>query len=86
MVAAETAELVRRLAGGDPAALTELYDRLAGLVHGLALRVLQEEEGLKISSARVSASALLGIESTKIVVHGLHDIGAAIAMRGGGLG
>jgi RNA polymerase sigma-70 factor (ECF subfamily) len=42
VVAAETEELVRRLAGGDPAALAELYDRLAGLVHALALRVLQD--------------------------------------------
>jgi RNA polymerase sigma-70 factor (ECF subfamily) len=34
--------LFRRLASGEPAALGELYDAYAGLVHGLALRILRE--------------------------------------------
>ncbi|MDT3399322.1 sigma-70 family RNA polymerase sigma factor [Streptomyces sp. B1866] len=34
----------QRLARGEAAALGELYDRCAALVHGLALRVLEEEE------------------------------------------
>jgi RNA polymerase sigma-70 factor (ECF subfamily) len=34
--------LLQRMAGGNAAALGELYDRFAGLVHGLALRILRE--------------------------------------------
>jgi len=33
--------LLDRLAGGDHAALAEVYDRYAGLVNGLALRILR---------------------------------------------
>jgi RNA polymerase sigma-70 factor (ECF subfamily) len=33
--------LVQRLTSGDPAALGEFYDRYAGLVNGLALRILR---------------------------------------------
>ncbi len=36
-----TSKLVREIAGGDPGALGTLYDRYAGLVHGLALRTLR---------------------------------------------
>lgn len=35
-------ELVRRLAGGDQAALAEFYDLFAGLVNALALRILRD--------------------------------------------
>jgi RNA polymerase sigma-70 factor (ECF subfamily) len=34
--------LVRRLAEGDHAALADFYDRYAGLVNGLALRILRD--------------------------------------------
>ena len=34
--------LLRRLARGEQAALGEIYDLYAGLVHGLALRVLRD--------------------------------------------
>jgi len=34
--------LLRRAAEGDHAALGELYDRYAGLAHGLALRILRD--------------------------------------------
>jgi RNA polymerase sigma-70 factor (ECF subfamily) len=34
--------LLRRLAGGDKAALGDLYDLYAGVVHGLALRILRD--------------------------------------------
>src|SRR4051812_34487648 len=34
--------LLRRLGLGEHAALAELYDRYAGLVHGLALRILRD--------------------------------------------
>jgi RNA polymerase sigma-70 factor (ECF subfamily) len=34
--------LLRRLARGEHAALAEVYDRYAGLVHGLALRILRD--------------------------------------------
>jgi RNA polymerase sigma factor (sigma-70 family) len=36
-------ELAARLVAGDPTALTEIYDRYAGLVYGLARRVLCDE-------------------------------------------
>ena len=35
-------EILRRLAAGDRHALGELYDRYAGLVNGLALRILRD--------------------------------------------
>ena len=41
MPAPDTPGLLRRLTGGDAAALGELYDRYAGLVNGLALRILR---------------------------------------------
>lgn len=34
--------MLRRLTGGDPAALGEFYDLYAGLVNGLALRILRD--------------------------------------------
>src|SRR5262245_33088317 len=34
--------LLRRLAGGEQGALAEVYDRYAGMVHGLALRILRD--------------------------------------------
>jgi RNA polymerase sigma-70 factor, ECF subfamily len=34
--------LLRRLAHGEHAALAEVYDRYAGMVHGLALRILRD--------------------------------------------
>ena len=34
--------LLRRLARGEHAALAEVYDRYAGMVHGLALRILRD--------------------------------------------
>ena len=36
------ADLLERVAQGDHAAFAELYDRYAGLVHALALRILRE--------------------------------------------
>jgi RNA polymerase sigma-70 factor (ECF subfamily) len=36
-----TEALLQRLTGGDPAALGEFYDLYAGLVNGLALRILR---------------------------------------------
>ncbi|HVQ31974.1 MAG TPA: sigma-70 family RNA polymerase sigma factor [Vicinamibacteria bacterium] len=41
MPAPDAQSLLRRLTGGDAAALGELYDRFAGLVNGLALRILR---------------------------------------------
>ena len=41
MPAPEAQGLLRRLTGGDAAALGEFYDRYAGLVNGLALRILR---------------------------------------------
>jgi len=41
MSAPEAESLLRRLTGGDAAALGEFYDRYAGLVNGLALRILR---------------------------------------------
>lgn len=37
-------KMQQRLARGEAAALGELYDRFASLVHGLAYRVLDDEE------------------------------------------
>jgi DNA-directed RNA polymerase specialized sigma24 family protein len=34
--------LINRLAQGDPSALGEIYDRYAGIVHALALRMLRD--------------------------------------------
>jgi RNA polymerase sigma-70 factor, ECF subfamily len=41
MAASPTSALLDRLAAGDHAALGEVYDRYAGLVNGLALRILR---------------------------------------------
>jgi RNA polymerase sigma-70 factor (ECF subfamily) len=41
MAAAPIDALIGRLAGGDHAALAEVYDRYSGLVNGLALRILR---------------------------------------------
>jgi RNA polymerase sigma-70 factor (ECF subfamily) len=41
MPAANTQALLQRLTGGDAAALGEFYDLYAGLVNGLALRILR---------------------------------------------
>jgi RNA polymerase sigma-70 factor (ECF subfamily) len=41
MQASSTDGLVERLSSGNPSALGELYDRYAGLVNGLALRILR---------------------------------------------
>ncbi len=35
-------ELMQRIAGGDAAALAAFYDRHAGLVQGLCLRILRD--------------------------------------------
>jgi RNA polymerase sigma-70 factor (ECF subfamily) len=37
-------ELIRRVQGGDAAALTELYDRYAGYVFAIAIRILGDRE------------------------------------------
>jgi RNA polymerase sigma-70 factor, ECF subfamily len=42
MTAAPPEAILRRVAAGDHAALGELYDRYAGLAHGLALRILRD--------------------------------------------
>lgn len=42
MTEAPEEALLRRVAAGDHAALGELYDRYAGLAHGLALRILRD--------------------------------------------
>ena len=42
MAAAQAASLIRRLTRGDHAALGEFYDLYAGLVNGLALRILRD--------------------------------------------
>jgi RNA polymerase sigma-70 factor (ECF subfamily) len=39
------ADLGRRLATGDESALAQLYDRYAGVVHGVALRVTRDRGG-----------------------------------------
>ena len=44
-----------------------------------ALRVLAEEDGLKISATRLSAEALFGREQDNVVFYRPRDIGAAIA-------
>lgn len=49
------------------------------VVSAAALRVLQEEEGIKLSRSRLSARTLIGRDSAKITVHQLNDIGASIA-------
>jgi RNA polymerase sigma-70 factor (ECF subfamily) len=41
MSASHTDEILRRLTGGDGTALGEFYDLYAGLVNGLALRILR---------------------------------------------
>ncbi len=41
MPASKTEALLQRLTGGDPGALGEFYDLYAGLVNGLALRILR---------------------------------------------
>lgn len=40
--ASEEAEIVRRVAAGEPEALAELYQRYAGLLNAMALRVLSD--------------------------------------------
>jgi RNA polymerase sigma-70 factor (ECF subfamily) len=42
MASAQAASLIRRLTRGDHAALGELYDLYAGLVNGLAMRILRD--------------------------------------------
>ncbi|MCE2514147.1 MAG: sigma-70 family RNA polymerase sigma factor [Acidobacteria bacterium] len=42
-VAANDGELIRRVAGGDAAALADLYDRHAGAVFSLGLRIVRDE-------------------------------------------
>ena len=42
MASAQTASLIRRLTRGDHDALGEIYDLYAGLVNGLALRILRD--------------------------------------------
>lgn len=42
MTQAPPETLLQRAAAGDPAAVGEFYDRYAGLVYGLALRILHE--------------------------------------------
>ena len=44
-----------------------------------ALRVLAEEEGIKLSPSALSAATLIGRESEKITFHSSKDIGAPIA-------
>lgn len=50
-------ELRRRLARGEEAALGELYDGYASMVHGLALRFLDEEEAADRVMEEVFAEA-----------------------------
>lgn len=42
MTSSQSQSLLRRLAAGDTAALGEFYDLYAGLVNGLALRILRD--------------------------------------------
>ena len=42
MGAFESSTVLQRIASGEPGALAELYDRFAGLVHGLSLRILRD--------------------------------------------
>jgi RNA polymerase sigma-70 factor, ECF subfamily len=42
MPSAQAASLIRRLTAGDHKALGEFYDRYAGLVNGLAVRILRD--------------------------------------------
>jgi RNA polymerase sigma-70 factor (ECF subfamily) len=42
MEATPSGELIRRIASGDHQALGQFYDRYAGLVNGLALRILRD--------------------------------------------
>ncbi len=49
------------------------------VVSDAALRVLAEEEGIKVSSGKLSAKKLIGTAADNFVFYNLKDIGAAIA-------
>jgi RNA polymerase sigma factor (sigma-70 family) len=55
--------LIRRFLAGEPAALRELYDRHAGLVHGLALRCLRTHHDAEDVTQQVFVRAWRGRRS-----------------------
>ena len=59
--------------------LADRCERLDVIVSDSALRVLQEEEGLKLSQSGLSAPALIGREASSLVFHSPRDIAAEVA-------
>lgn len=53
--------------------------RLEVVISDAAMRVMREEESLKISQSRIGAEELLGFPAANIVFHNNQDIGASIA-------
>lgn len=61
------------------AAAAPLVTELHLVASDAALRVLAEEEDIKVSGSRLSAETLLGHPIPNLVFHNVRDIGAAIA-------
>lgn len=57
----------------------ERVDELHVVFSDAALRVLADEEGVKLSPAKLSAKTLCGKPISNVIFHSLRDIGASIA-------